>query len=57
MIEKNVRSKNEFYVCPVYNEAIEDGQKIKIEHCERMWGIGVPDDLEYFLDNYKVESA
>ena len=29
MIEKNIRTNNEFYVCPVYNEAIQAGSKIK----------------------------
>ena len=29
MIQKNKRVNNEFYVCPVFNEAIEDGKKIK----------------------------
>ncbi|KAI8909129.1 nucleotidyl transferase [Gorgonomyces haynaldii] len=53
MIEKNIRANNEFYVCPVYNEGIKDGKIYKIEHCKRMWGIGVPDDLEFFLKNYK----
>jgi hypothetical protein len=24
MIKKNIRVKNEFYVCPVFNEAIQD---------------------------------
>ena len=27
MIEKNIRHNNEFYVCPVFNEAIQDGKK------------------------------
>ena len=53
MIDKNIRINNEFYTCPVYNEAIADGKKIKIFDVKRMWGIGVPDDLEYFLKNYK----
>ena len=53
MIEKNIRSKNEFYVCPVYNEAIAEGLQFRISHCEKMWGIGVPDDLEIFLSSYK----
>lgn len=53
MIQKNIRVNNEFYTCPVYNEAIADGKKIKIFDVKRMWGIGVPDDLEYFLQNYK----
>lgn len=55
MIEKNIRVNNEFYTCPVYNEAIEDGKKIKIFDVQRMWGIGVPKDLDYFLENYHGE--
>ena len=30
MIDKNIRTNNEFYVCPVFNEAIGDHKKIKI---------------------------
>lgn len=52
MISKNKRVNNEFYTCPVYNEAIEEGLKIKIFDIKRMWGLGVPDDLRYFLENY-----
>jgi dTDP-glucose pyrophosphorylase len=53
MIQKNIRVNNEFYVCPVFNEAIQDNKKIRIKNIERMWGIGTPEDLNYFLDNYK----
>ena len=52
MIDKNVRTNNEFYVCPVFNEAIQDGKKIKIKEINKMWGLGTPEDLEYFLRNY-----
>ena len=52
MIEKDIRVNNEYYTCPVFNEAIEDNKKIKIFPIKRMWGIGVPEDLEYFLNNY-----
>ena len=52
MIEKNIRVNGEFYTCPVFNEAIQDGKKIKIFQVKRMWGLGVPMDLEYFLANY-----
>ncbi len=55
MIEKNIRVNGEFYVCPVYNEAIEDGLKIKVKDCEKMWGIGTPEDLEFYLQNYRKE--
>ena len=53
MIEKNIRTNNEFYVCPVFNEAIQDGKKVRIKSIDRMWGIGTPEDLNYFLEHYK----
>lgn len=52
MISKNVRVNNEFYVAPTYNEAIQDGKKIKIFNIDRMWGLGDPSDLQYFIQNY-----
>lgn len=55
MIGKNIRVNNEFYVVPVFNEAISDGLKFCISDCKKMWGIGVPEDLEYFLNNFKHE--
>jgi len=55
MIEKNIRVNNEFYVCPVFNEAIADGKKVKIKHVENMWGIGTPEDLDYFLKHKGAE--
>jgi len=53
MIGKNIRVNNEFYVCPVFNEAIEDKKIIKIHDVESMWGLGTPEDLEYYLKYYK----
>lgn len=51
MINNNVRTNNEFYICPVYNEAIQDNKKIITHNAEKMWGIGTPEDLNYFLNN------
>jgi HAD superfamily hydrolase (TIGR01509 family) len=53
MISKNIRTNNEFYVAPVFNEAIDDNKKIRVKTIEGMWGIGTPEDLNYFLDNYR----
>jgi HAD superfamily hydrolase (TIGR01509 family) len=53
MMEKNIRVNGEFYTAPVFNEAVGDGKKIKIFPIQKMWGIGVPEDLNYFLDNYR----
>lgn len=54
MIEKDVRVNNEFYVCPVYNQAINDGLKIRTFAAEKMWGIGTPEDLNTFLNNFDL---
>lgn len=53
MINNNIRTNNEFYVCPVFNEAINDDKKIKTFNIEKMWGLGTPEDLKYYLENYK----
>ncbi len=50
MIKKNIRVNNEFYVCPVFNEAIKDKKKIIIDPVEEMHGLGTPDDLNNFLN-------
>jgi len=49
MISQNKRVNNEFYVAPVYEEAINDGRKIKAYHVDRMWGMGTPEDLDLFV--------
>jgi HAD superfamily hydrolase (TIGR01509 family) len=49
MINKNIRVNNEFYVCPVFNEAIKDKKKIIIDQVDEMHGLGTPDDLNNFL--------
>jgi HAD superfamily hydrolase (TIGR01509 family) len=51
MVEKNVRVNNEFYVAPVYNEAILDEKRIKTFDVKRMLGIGTPEDLKIFLND------
>ena len=53
MIENDIRVNSEFYVCPVFNEAIADNKIIKPFNVKKMWGIGTPEDLNYYLDNYK----
>jgi HAD superfamily hydrolase (TIGR01509 family) len=53
MIQKQIKTNGEYYVCPVFNEAIGDGKKVRIKQIDKMWGIGTPEDLNYFLENYK----
>jgi HAD superfamily hydrolase (TIGR01509 family) len=54
MIGKNIRVNGEFYVCPIYNELIGDGKKIKVHEVKAMHGLGTPLDLNLFLENYDI---
>lgn len=53
MIRKNLRVNGEFYVAPVYNELVAQGMKIGIFNIgtidDGMYGLGIPEDLERFL--------
>lgn len=51
MIEKDIRTNNEFYVCPVYNELILANKNVYIYDIpvEKMHGLGTPEDLNAFL--------
>ena len=49
MIDQNIRVNNEFYVCPVYNEALKDKKKIKAVDVDEMIGLGTPEDLNVFI--------
>jgi HAD superfamily hydrolase (TIGR01509 family) len=52
MISNDIRINNEFYVCPVFNRAIEDNKKIRTFNASKMWGLGTPEDLKNYLENY-----
>jgi HAD superfamily hydrolase (TIGR01509 family) len=54
MINKDIRVNNEFYVCPVFNQAIEANLKISVFEAEKMWGLGTPEDLENFLTKNNI---
>ena len=53
MIKKNIRVNNEFYVCPVFNEAVKEKKTIKISKIKKMWGLGTPEDLDFFIKKYR----
>ncbi len=52
MINKNIRINNEFYVCPVYQEAINDNKKIKIFNIDKYWSLGTPENLKEFEKDF-----
>lgn len=49
MIDKNLRVNDEFYICPVYNEAIRDKKIIYAFPVKSMHSLGTPEDLENYL--------
>ncbi len=53
MIDADIRVNGEFYVAPVYNELLSAGGKIEIYNIgtdeEGMYGLGIPEDLNYFM--------
>ena len=56
MIVQNDRVNNEFYVCPVYNYAINNGKNIGVFDIpsETMHGLGTPEDLRKYLKEFKL---
>ena len=53
MISKNIRTNNEFYVAPSFNELIGDGYKVINYPIPEMIGLGTPEDLEKYLSRNK----
>ena len=51
MMTKNIRTNNEFYVAPVFNEMILSGKKIHIYPIAEMKGLGTPEDLLRFFNS------
>jgi len=51
MIEKDIRVNGEFYVCPVFNEAIADNKHVRTHEANAMWGLGTPEDLNQYLQD------
>ena len=54
MIDKDIRTNNEFYVCPVFNEAIADNKRVFASNIKKMWGVGTPEDLNNY--NYRRDN-
>lgn len=56
MIEKNIRTNGEFYVCPIYNELIAERKRVRLFEIRReaMHGLGTPEDLARFLASEQI---
>jgi HAD superfamily hydrolase (TIGR01509 family) len=51
MVAAEDKVNGEYYIAPCYNYMIAEGAKIKRYNCEKMHGIGVPDDLNNYIKN------
>ena len=55
MIKDNIRVNGEFYTCPCYNYLIKEGRRIGIygigKEYDGMYGLGIPKDLDFFLNH------
>jgi RpiB/LacA/LacB family sugar-phosphate isomerase len=48
MIKMNLRTRNEFYITPLYNLMIEDGLQVTIKDVEEMFIMGTPEEYKFF---------
>ena len=54
MILNNQRVNGEFYVCPVYNTAIQQGHRFRVFPVKRMMGLGTPEDLYTYIKQQRL---
>ena len=50
MLQRNARSRGEFYVAPVFNELVLDGMDVRVYQIrpDQMHGLGTPEDVAAF---------
>lgn len=53
MIEENIRTNNEFYVCPLYNLLIKDGKKINTITVDKCEPLGTPEEMNLYKSKNK----
>jgi RpiB/LacA/LacB family sugar-phosphate isomerase len=55
MIDQDLRSKGEFYICPIYDLMAKDGKTITTSLVDSMHVLGTPEELRFFVDNVSPE--
>lgn len=53
-IDNNLTEQGEFYIAPLYNDAIEAGQYIQLLQCKNFTCLGTPEELEAALPHIPV---
>ena len=49
MINQNIRVNNEFYVCPVYNQALKNKKIVKAVNVDEMMGLDTPENINVYI--------
>ncbi len=52
MIAAKISTNGEYFVCPVYNQYVRTGARIRAFPINKMWSFSTPEDLEFFLQHY-----
>lgn len=53
MISSNIKTRGEFYLCPVYNELVwRYRHKVKALAVDEFWGLGTPEDVQRFEKDF-----
>ena len=52
MIRKGIKTNDQYYICPVYNELIRKDMKIRKYDIKNFWSFSLPEDLEYFTNSF-----
>lgn len=53
MVRDDLRTKNEFYMSPLYNIVIKNGGTVRIVQTEKWQTLGTPEEAQQFIDSQK----
>lgn len=57
MVRDNLRTKNEFYMSPLYNIVIKQGGIVRIVPVEEWLTLGTPEDAKHFINTIQKKHA
>ena len=57
MVRNNLRTKNEFYMSPLYNIVIKQGGIVRIVSVEEWLTLGTPEDAKHFINTIQKKHA
>lgn len=55
MIKNQEKIKGEYYIAPVYNKIIQKNGNVGAFLCDKMWGIGTPEDLKKYEIEFNLD--